>query len=305
MGYKLTKKEILKEVLKCGKDSRCFIRNYAKIPHPGQGLIPFKTYDYQDNLLDDFNDYRFTVILKARQLGISTIVAAYIAWMLLFHRDKNVLVVATKLSTAANLVRKVKGIIKHLPDWLRIASIDVDNKNSFELSNGSQVKASSTSGDAGRSEALSLLVIDEAAHIENLTDLWTGLYPTISTGGRCIALSTPNGVGDWFHDVYVKAEAGQNEFYPVRLHWDVHPDRDQGWFETETKNMSKRQIAQEYQCNFNTSGETVIDGGDIQFLKSKIQDPKYRTGIDRNYWIWEEFKPENSYLLVADVARGG
>lgn len=304
MGYKLTKKEILKEVVKSGKDVRYFIRNYAKIPHPGHGLIPFKTYDYQDDLLDDFNDHRFTVILKARQLGISTIVAAYVSWMLLFHRDKNVLVVATKLSTAANLVRKVKGIIKHLPDWLRIASIDIDNKNSFELSNGSQVKASSTSGDAGRSEALSLLVIDEAAHIENLTELWTGLYPTISTGGRCISLSTPNGVGDWFHDTYIKAEAGQNEFFPVKLNWDVHPDRDQEWFETETKNMSKRQIAQEYECNFNTSGETVIDGDDIQFLKGNIRDPKYRTGVDRNYWIWEECSPENTYLLVADVARG-
>jgi hypothetical protein len=304
MGYKLTKKEILKEVLKCGKDTRYFIRNYAKIPHPGHGLIPFKTYDYQDSLLDEFNDHRFTVILKARQLGISTIVAAYIAWMLLYHRDKNILVVATKLNTAANLVRKVKGIIKHLPDWLRIASIDIDNKNSFELSNGSQVKASSTSGDAGRSEALSLLVIDEAAHIDNLTELWTGLYPTISTGGRCIALSTPNGVGDWFHDAYIKAEGGQNEFFPIKLNWDIHPDRDQEWFETETKNMSKRQIAQEYQCNFNTSGETVIDGEDIQLLKSKIADPKYRTGLDRNYWIWEEHRPENTYLLVADVARG-
>jgi hypothetical protein len=304
MSYKLTKKEILKEVLKCGKSSQYFNNNYAKIPHPGHGLIPFKTYDYQDELLETFDDHRFTVILKARQLGISTIVAGYIAWLMLFHRDKNVLVVATKLSTAANLVRKVKGIIKHLPAWLKIANIDVDNKNSFELSNGSQVKASSTSADAGRSESLSLLVIDEAAHVENLTDLWTALYPTISTGGRCIALSTPNGVGDWFHETYIKADSGQNEFFPVHLFWDVHPERDREWFETETKNMSKRQIAQEYECNFNTSGETVIDGDDIQWLKKRIQEPKYRTGIDRNYWIWEEFNQENTYLLVADVSRG-
>jgi len=304
MSYKLTKKEILKEVLKCGKNSQYFINNYAKIPHPGHGLIPFKTYDYQDELLENFDDHRFTIVLKARQLGISTIVAGYIAWMMLFHRDKNVLVVATKLNTAANLVRKVKGIIKHLPTWLKIAKIDIDNKNSFELSNGSQVKASSTSADAGRSESLSLLVVDEAAHVDGLTDLWTALYPTISTGGRCIALSTPNGVGEWFHETYTKSESGQNEFFPVRLMWDEHPDRDQQWFETETKNMSKRQIAQEYECNFNTSGETVIDGGDIQWLKKKIQDPKYRTGIDRNYWIWEEFNQENTYLLVADVSRG-
>ena len=304
MGYKLTKKEILKEVVRCGKDPNYFINNYARIPHPEKGLIPFKTYDFQTDLLEDFNDYRFSVILKARQLGISTIVAAYVAWLMLFHRDKNILVVATKLNTAANLVKKVKMMIKHMPKWLLISEISIDNRNSFELTNGSQVKASSTSGDAGRSEALSLLVIDEAAHIENLKELWTGLYPTISTGGRCIALSTPNGVGDWFHETYIKAESGQNEFHAVNLPWQVHPDRDHEWFEVETKNMSRRQIAQEYECNFNTSGDTVIYGEDITKLKAKIKEPKYRTGFDRNFWIWEEFQPEGTYLLVADVARG-
>ncbi len=115
------------------------------------------------------------------------------------------------------------------------------------MSNGSQIKASTTSGDAGRSEALSLLVIDEAAHVDGLDELWTGLYPTLSTGGRCIALSTPNGVGNWFHQTYTDAEAGINDFFPTILPWHVHPDRDQEWFEEETKNMSQRQVAQEYE----------------------------------------------------------
>ena len=94
-----------------------------------------------------------------------------------FHKDKNVLVVATKLGTAANLVKKIKSIHKNLPAWLKISDIAIDNRNSFELTNGSQVKASSTSGDAGRSEALSLLVIDEAAFVEGIDELWAGLYP--------------------------------------------------------------------------------------------------------------------------------
>ena len=90
---------------------------------------------------------------------------------MLFHRDKNILVMATKFSTAANLVKKVKAVMRNLPPWIRIADISVDNRTSFELSNGSQIKATSTSGDAGRSEALSLLVIDEAAHVEGLSEL--------------------------------------------------------------------------------------------------------------------------------------
>ena len=144
MSYKLTKKEITKEVIRCGKDPTYFINNYCKISHPMHGLIPFKLYDYQEELINDFNDYRFNVILKARQLGISTITAGYVLWLMMFHRDKNILVMATKFSTAGNLVKKVKGVMRNLPDWLRIASIDVDNRNSFELSNGSSIKAAST-----------------------------------------------------------------------------------------------------------------------------------------------------------------
>ncbi len=304
MSYQPSKKEALKEIVKCGKNANYFINNYARISHPLKGLIPFNTYDYQDDLISDFNKNRFTVILKARQLGISTITAAYIAWLMLFHRDKNVLVIATKFTTAANLVKKVKAIHKNLPDWLRIASIEIDNRTSFELTNGSQIKASSTSGDAGRSEALSLLVIDEAAHVEGLEELWTGLYPTLSTGGRCIALSTPNGVGNWFHQAYIDADEGKNDFYPVVLPWDVHPDRDQEWFEKETKNMSRRQIAQELECNFNMSGETVFHGDDLQIIKDTLKEPKYKTAFDRNFWIWEEHMPDATYLLSADVARG-
>ncbi len=300
----LSKQQQIKEIVKSGKDPSYFLRNYAKISHPLHGLIPFKTYGFQDDLLDDFNDYRFNVILKARQLGISTITAGYIVWLMMFHRDKNVLVMATKFGTAANLVKKVKAIVEHMPPWIRIANIKIDNRTSFELSNGSQIKASSTSFDAGRSEALSLLVIDEAAHVDGLEELWTGLYPTLSTGGRCIALSTPNGVGNWFHQTYIDADEGRNDFRPTCLPWDVHPDRDQAWFEKETRNMSRRQIAQELECNFNTSGDSVIHPDDISFLLESTREPKYQTGFDRNYWIWEERNPENSYLLVADVARG-
>ena len=301
---RLTKSEIVKELVRCGKDPQYFIDNYCKISHPMHGQIPFKTYDYQKDMLKNFNDYRFNVILKARQLGISTISAAYVAWFMLFHREKNVLVIATKLSTAVNLVKKVKMIFKNLPSWMLIAKIQTDNKQSFELTNGSQVKAGTTSGDAGRSEALSLLIIDEAAFVDGLEELWTGLYPTLSTGGRCIALSTPNGVGNWFHKTYSQAETDNNDFFPTKLHWDVHPDRDQAWFDKETKNMSKRQIAQELECSFNASGETVINPEDLQRLHAAILEPAYRVGYDRNFWIWEKYQEGVPYLISADVARG-
>jgi len=305
MSQYLSKKELVREIVKCGKDPVYFIDNFCKIAHPQRGQIPFKTWDFQQELLHKFNDYRNNVILKSRQMGISTITAAYISWMLLFHRDKNVLVIATKFSTAANLVKKVKAMIKLLPPWFdQIASIEIDNRSSFVLNNGSEIKASATSVDAGRSEALSLLVIDEAAHVENLDDLWTALQPTMAAGGRCIALSSPNGVGNWFHKTYIASQTGENNFHPTILHWTLHPERNQNWFEETTKNLSRRRVAQEYECNFNASGETVIHSDNLERLSQVCSIPKHQTGFDRNFWIWKEYNPENAYLLVGDVARG-
>ena len=114
----------------------------------------------------------------------------------------------------------------------------------------------------------------------------------------------PRGTGNWFHKTYTGAVDGENEFNPIELMWDVHPERDAEWFERETKNMSKRQIAQELLCNFNTSGDTVIHPDDLTWLNKMIKEPDYRTGHEGNFWIWEKFQEGNSYLLVADVARG-
>ena len=176
MSQYLSKKELVKEMVKCGKDPAYFIDNYCKISHPTQGQIPFKTWDFQRDLLCKFNDFRNNVILKSRQMGISTVTAAYVSWMMLFHRDKNILVIATKFSTAANLVKKVKAMIKNLPPWFdQLAAIAIDNRSSFVLNNGSEIKASSTSADAGRSEALSLLVIDEAHNIKKLDGKWSNI----------------------------------------------------------------------------------------------------------------------------------
>jgi len=305
MSQYLSKKELVRELVKCGKDPVYFIDNYCKIAHPQRGQIPFKTWDFQKDLLQKFNDYRNNVILKSRQMGISTITAAYVSWMMLFHRDKNILVIATKFSTASNLVKKVKGMIKLLPPWFdQITTIAIDNRSSFVLTNGSEIKATSTSADAGRSEALSLLVIDEAAHIEGFNDLWTALQPTMAAGGRCIALSSPNGVGNWFHHTYVAADVGDNDFHPTRLHWTLHPERDQAWFDETTRNLSRRKVAQEYECNFNASGETVIHPDNLNKMVASCRSPEHQTGFDRNFWIWEQYDPDNKYLLVGDVSRG-
>lgn len=294
----------VQEIIQCGKDPAYFFNKYAKIQHPIKGLVPFNTFPFQDDCVQDFIDNKFNVVLKSRQLGLSTLCAAYAVWLALFYKDQNILIIATKQAVAQNIIRKVKTVINNLPPWMFLTKITANNKTTIELANGSSIKAVPTSEDAGRSEALSLLIIDEAAFIRNFDDLWTSLYPTLSTGGRAIVLSTPNGVGGMYHDIYSKAEAGLSEFNPIKLPWDVHPERDQEWFESQTKNFSERKIAQEFLCDFLASGDTFLGNDDVRWVSSTVKPPIRRMGPANNVWIWKMPLTQHKYIISADVSRG-
>jgi hypothetical protein len=280
------------------------MNKYLKIQHPIKGLINFNTFPFQDDCVNHFNSHRFNVILKSRQLGLSTLVAAYSVWQSIFYKDKNILIIATKLAVAQNFIRKVKTYIKSMPNWLLVPVITANNKQQVEFSNGSQIKAVPTSDDAGRSEALSLLVVDEAAFVRNFDDLWMGLYPTLSTGGRAILLSTPNGVGGQYHEIYTKAERKENKFNPIKLLWDVHPERGEEWFEKEVKNMSKKQVAQELLCDFASSGDTFLTGDVLDNIRILTNQPIEKSGPKYNVWYWEYPIEGHNYILSADIARG-
>lgn len=155
-----SRQAVVAEIIKCGKDPIYFMKKYCKIQHPIRGLIPFDTYDFQDECIKDFQKHRFNIILKSRQLGLSTISAAYCVWFAIFKKDKNVLVIATKLATAINFIKKVKAMLDGLPPWLLLTKFE-PTKQSIRFTNGSTITAVPTSPDAGRSEALALLVVDE------------------------------------------------------------------------------------------------------------------------------------------------
>lgn len=302
---KAPSKEIqVQEIIRCGKDPAYFMNKYCKIQHPTRGLIPFKTYPFQDDCVTDFEKNRFNIVLKSRQLGLSTVTAMYAVWMALFRRDKNILIIATKQAVAQNIVKKVKTAITALPSWLILPEIKSSTKTWVEFSNGSSVKSIATSEDAGRSEALSLLIIDEAAWIRNFQELWTGLYPTLSTGGRAIILSTPNGMGGQYYDLYIGAEQKKNVFNPIKLMWDVHPERDQAWFDNETANMSPKQIAQELLCDFVSSGDTFIAAELMDKMRIQIENPIDSWGPEGAIWTWKFPQTDHQYIVAADVARG-
>ena len=298
-------KEIIKqEYKKCASNPVHFMKKYCQIQHPQKGKIPFHLYPFQEQSLHQLRDNDYNVILKSRQLGISTLSAGYALWLMTFYSDKNILVIATKQEVAKNLVLKVKVMYEYLPSWLKLPTVE-DNKLSLRLNNGSQIKATSSSGDSGRSEALSLLIIDEAAFISNVEEIWISAQQTLATGGGAIILSTPNGTGNFFHKTWVGAESGQNRFNTIRLKWDVHPERDQAWRDKQDELLGPKGAAQECDCDFISSGQTVVEGPLIQWYEqTTVQDPIEKRYLDGNLWVWEQADYSKDYIVVADVARG-
>lgn len=399
MAQKSLREIIQDEFKRCAVDPAHFMKKYCIIQHPTKGKTYFHLYPFQEESLHQIRDSRYTIVLKSRQLGISTLTAGYILWSMLFKSDFNVLVIATTKDVAKNLVTKIQVMHDNLPKWLQGGLIE-NNKLSLRFKNGSQVKAVSSAGTSGRSEALSLLVLDECceynteitvrnkrtgiietipigdfynrlenlseaifmidtsiknsdyeiltplgysdftgisrkevgiifhitfndtsyirctenhllkitptdfleachlqigdeleggkvisdityetgsfsvfdpigvelnneyysngvishncAFIKNIDEIWTAAQQTLATGGGCIALSTPNGTGNWFHKTWVDAEAG-GQFTPIELHWKVHPERDENWRAEQDQLLGEKMAAQE--C---VAGDTIV-----------------------------------------------
>ena len=297
---------IREEYIKCVQDPSHFMRKYCNIQHPQRGRIIFNLYPFQAKVLNLWQNNQFSIVLKSRQLGISTLAAGYSLWLMLFHKDKNILCIATKQDTAKNMVTKTKFMFDNLPSWLKIPA-DENNKLTLKLNNGSQIKATSAASDAGRSEAVSLLIIDEAAFIENIEPIWASAQQTLATGGGAIVLSTPFGTGNWFHKTWVRAESNENDsFLPIKLPWYVHPERDQAWRDKQDVELGDpRLAAQECDCDFSTSGDIVFYPEHLEYyLATHVVEPMERRGVDKNLWIWESPDYSRNYMVVADVARG-
>ncbi|HPM21444.1 MAG TPA: terminase family protein, partial [Thermotogota bacterium] len=244
------------------------------------------------------------IILKSRQLGISTLTAAYSLWYMIFNEYKSIYTVATKTKVAKNLVDKVRLMHANLPSWLKPECVE-DNKLNMKYSNGSSISAGSSSSDEGRSEAISVFLIDECGFVPNVDQLWAAIQPTVSTGGTIIMLSTPNGVGNLFHRTWVDAEANKNDFCGIELPWQVHPERDEKWRRQQDIELGARNAKQECDCSFLSTGDAVFDGEKLEEYISKYQqEPIEKPLINKDMWIWKFPEEGHRYLLAADTARG-
>jgi len=201
-----------------------------------------------------------------------------------------------------------------------IVDIEVENNHSYitksefinhntsteiEFSNGSMITSIPTTEDAGRSEAVSLLVIDEAAIVRWASQIWAAGFPTLSTGGSAILNSTPYGIGNFFHKQWVDAVAGGNEFNPIRLYWRMHPDRDDEWYRTMSQALGPRRTAQEIDGDFLTSGNSVFDLMDIKAIEDSLTEfIVHDISLNGNLITMNLPVKGERYFIGADIATG-
>jgi hypothetical protein len=293
------------EKLRCSIDVVYFMKKYVKIQNQDRGIILFDTYKFQDETIKQLQEHDRNIILKSRQMGISTLVAAYSLWMMTFNEGKNILVLSTRENTAKEIVSKVQLAWENLPSWLKLEALEKPAL-SLKLSNNSRILAASSAADAARSFSASILILDECAFISGISEIWSAAQPTLAANkGAAILLSTPCGSGGFFHKMWIDSEKDENQFNRIKLPWHLHPERDQAWRDRQTKDLGEKMAAQECDCSFITSGNTVVDMEIIENYKTtKVVEPVQKRGFDGNYWLWEYPNYNKGYIVSCDVATG-
>ncbi len=294
-------KEQVEEYIKCREDPVYFAQNYVQIVTLDHGLQPFKTYDFQERLINNFHNHRFNICKMPRQTGKSTTCVSYLLHYAIFNDSVNIGILANKATTARELLARLATAYENLPKWMQ-QGILVWNKGNIELENGSKILAASTSASAVRGMSFNILFLDEFAFVPNhIADaFFASVYPTITSGKstKVIIVSTPHGMNH-FYRMWTDAEKKRNEYVPTDVHWSEVPGRDAVWKEQTIANTSEQQFKIEFECEFLGSVDTLI-------APSKLKALVFDQPLNSNAGLDIHVVPEkgHDYAIAVDVARG-
>ncbi len=297
-----------KEIIKCRGDFAYFSKTYLKVLHPERGLVPFELHPFQENrVLPAFQNEKFLILRKFRQAGLSTLAAMYSLWQVLFFTDVRVLMISITDRDSKNLMSMVKRAWEYLPDWIQCETIEFSQHN-IKLETGSEVRCGTPK--MGRGYSANLIVIDEAAFIPNMEEVWKGIFPALASAGdkgKAFIISTVNGLGNWYADVYHDAKDEKNDFKCLDLHYMEHPEyRKPEFVERMKAQLGPRGWDQEVLGIFLSGSDTFVRPEIIQRLKDKIEKDPFEPKKMHNdkLWIWKKPRNQRSYILSADVAEG-
>lgn len=301
--------EQVDEYLKCASDPIYFAAKYIKIVNVDKGLIPFKMWDFQKEMIRLYHENRFSITKCPRQVGKTTTSVAYLLWLTLFTDSQNIAVLANKGSLARDILAKYQLAYENLPMWLQQGVITW-NKGNVELENGSKIIAASTSSSAVRGGSFNVVFLDEFAFVPaNIAnEFFNSVYPVISSGKttKIIIVSTPNGM-NLFYKLWMDAIGKKNGYRTFEIHWSMVPGRDEAWKRETIENTSEEQFRQEFECEFLGSTNTLISGSKLAQLVYQEPIAKHESLDIYEMPVKEdanETKLDHIYAITVDPAEG-
>ncbi|AQW88798.1 putative terminase large protein [Erwinia phage pEa_SNUABM_50] len=324
--YSVTKKpktqieytdEMMDELARCQTDPLYFIENFVYIQSEG-GERLFKPFPYQREMIQNFIDHKNNIMLTARQMGKTTVVAAYILWYAMFNPTKTILLMGNVQAAAQEIMERIKFAYEMCPDHIR-DGVTKYNELTIKFENKSRIIARATTPKAARGLTVDLLYLDEFAFVQESyqSNFWAAVSPTLAgSGGSCIISSTPNTEYDQFASIWFESQMhtdsdgneyeedgpGINGFRGIKVTWDKHPKRDQSWASTEEYKLGSSRFRREYNCEFVTYQETLINSVKLTEIKSRtVREPIKLTDDVR--WF-KEIEYGCTYVVGLDPAGG-
>lgn len=294
-----------------------WIKENIKVVHPRRGIIPFTLYPFQENALKVFLNKHFVLTLKSRQVGMSTLTQSLCLWCVMNFQRYNVLIISAGQRNAQKFLSDIKSMYDNIPVTKYKLNLTTDNASTLEFENGSKITALPSTSQAARGMSVNLFIIDEAAFIEKIDEVYQACYPTISrsfpkkrdSSGKpfgIIIISTPCGItgtGKWYYEMYNAALNKVSKFVPVKIHWSQVPEFDNDWYLDQCMQLKwdYQKIASELELSFISSGNTYIPSHILDSIATL--EPLNKT-LDDNFWIWEEPIEDETYVMGVDVAYG-
>jgi hypothetical protein len=224
-----------------------FINNFCEIYDKEVGeYVPFMLYPVQEDYIRDYFEFEKLIINKSRQCGFTWVTCGILIYNLLFMDGQQCLVLSKTGEDSFEVIRRIKSMLDRLPDFMRPddKSYKVNTKKQITLQDrrlnngsvitGSSIKSATTAEGSGRGGNFTNIMWDEAAHVDkkvNCQALYNSISPTLSKNGKFVINSTPNGLGNFYSEMFLKAEAGENGFHVFKFHWAFDPHRCVKWFE--------------------------------------------------------------------------
>jgi hypothetical protein len=262
-------KEEQEEFARCANDIIHFADRYAHAMTDA-GIAKIELRPYQHEILKAFQENRYIALMSCRQAGKTITSSIFITWYLCFHFDRNILVIANKMTTSIEIVDKIKIVYQNLPFFLKPGVLS-NGATGMKFDNGIRLFSQATTKTAALGFAIHLLYADEFAHIADnyIEPFYRSIYPTLSSSdiSRIIISSTPNKM-NLFHSIYAGAVAGTNEYFPLRVDWWQVPGRDEAWKKREVANLgSEEMFNQEYGNQFLSANSMLLSPSIASYLK--------------------------------------